>query len=187
MLIKLDTLKLDDFWYIDAHNLPYKLSKPSAEFLEDNFIIESNIDLLDCWAKFYTKKTNQLKTIDISKFNLEKKMTSSKITYWIESFLIENNVININGWAYLNKKDAYSSRIRIVLIRKEGVSYELPVQMNRRIDITENKNDDFNYDNSGFSLKITTDKVKQGEYKIGILIKSNNQQELVITDKTFVK
>lgn len=183
--IKLDTTNLEEFWYVDAHNSPYSLSESSEKFLEKNFSIENNIDLIDCWAKFYVKKTNELKVINMSQFELKDKLGTSNINYWIESFIIENNEIKVNGWAYLKNQDAYLSRIRLILIQKE-ISYELPVEMKRRNDITKSDRTGYNYDNSGFFKKINTEKLRKGEYKIGILILNKNQQELVITDKKFV-
>lgn len=184
--IKIDTTKLNDFWYIDAHNSPYKITENSEKFLEKNFSIENNIELIDCWAKHYVKKKNQLKTINIASFNLSENNNFSNINYWIESFLFQNNQVVINGWAYLKGKDAYSSKIRLVLIGDNKEAYEFPVEMGRRTDITESMKDGFNYDNSGFFMKINTEKLRKGEYKIGILILNKNQQELVITDKKFV-
>ena len=184
--IKQDTTNLDEFWYIDAHNSPYRLSESSEKFLEKNFSIENNVDLIDCWAKFYVKKTNEFKVINMSQFDLKNKLGTSNINYWIESFIIENNEIKVNGWAYLKNQDAYLSKIRLILIEKE-IAYELPVEMNRRIDITKSDRTGYNYDNSGFAVKIATNKLKKGEYKIGIFIKSNNKQEFVLTDKTFLK
>ncbi|MEZ4853128.1 glycosyltransferase family 39 protein [Flavobacterium sp.] len=184
--IKTDTTKLENFWYIDAHNSPYQLGEISENFLEENYIIENNIDLIDCWAKLYVKKTDELKTIDISKLNTVKISTSSEINFWIESFQVQNNEVDIHGWAYLKGQDAYSSRVKLVLIGKEE-AFEFPVQMSRRIDITKSKKDGFNYDNSGFAGKLNINKLKNGEYRIGLLILNNSRKELVITDKTFIK
>lgn len=178
-----DSTKRYDFWYTDAHNNTYSLDENQEAFLNKNYTVENSVDYFDSWAKLYIRKTNHLQKLKMNESSIT---DNSQLNYWIESFESDNSALKISGWAFLKDKDSYNSNIKIVLMEKN--SYKFPVEMKRRQDVTAaHSHDRFNYDNSGFTAEISLEKVPEGNYKVGILIKNNEDVKIIITDKQISK
>ncbi len=54
--ISKDSLHLSPFWYVGAFGDIYKLTKPSEDFVNNNFIVQDELFLFDCWTKHYVPK-----------------------------------------------------------------------------------------------------------------------------------
>jgi hypothetical protein len=52
-----------------------------------------------------------------------------------------------------------------------------------RPDITATENCDIDYNNSGFDLKLLKKELNKGVYRLGIYIKNEKKEGLLITDK----
>lgn len=89
----------------------------------------------------------------------------------------------IAGWAAIKGQDADNCQIKVVLIGDKN-KYSLSVERLKRQDITaffKNKN---NYDDTGFSITILKSDIPKGKYKVGIIIKNNqNKQFLFNTNR----
>lgn len=89
----------------------------------------------------------------------------------------------IAGWAAIKGQDADNCQIKVVLIGDKD-KYSLSVERLKRQDITaffKNKN---NYDDTGFSITILKSDIPKGKYKVGIIIKNNqNKQFLFNTNR----
>lgn len=181
-----DSTKRINFWYVDGHNKPYTLSEPSQKFLDDNFVVEDNAELFDCWTKFYVKNSEALAEIDLSKYKPLKEEAGAKLKFWIDSFEMNSEYIKADGWAYIDGQSATDSDIKIVLISNDK-AYRAQTQKLKREDITKATNNGFNLDNSGFSSKTKIAKLQNGKYRLGIIVKDKktNIEGLVLTDKNF--
>lgn len=181
-----DSTKRINFWYVDGHNKPYTLSEPSQKFLDDNFVVEDNADLFDCWTKFYVKNSEALAEIDLSKYKPLKNEAGAKLKFWIDSFEMNSEHIKADGWAYIEGQSATDADIKIVLISNDK-AYRAQTQKLKREDITKATNNGFNLDNSGFSSKTKIAKLQNGKYRLGIIVKDKktNVEGLVLTDKNF--
>jgi hypothetical protein len=75
-----------------------------------------------------------------------------------------------------------------VLIDNENKLYGIKTIMVKRPDVTEFFNDGSNYDNSGLDGQIKADKINNGVYTVGAVIKEKNGKEyLIISDNKFIK
>jgi hypothetical protein len=74
-----------------------------------------------------------------------------------------------SGWAAIEKIDSRKTIIEFVLI-KENKNYVYETDVINRKDVTVANLNKFNYDNSGFYLKIKKNTLSKGNYKLGILI-----------------
>lgn len=88
--------------------------------------------------------------------------------------------IKLSGWAALPKKDSKQNKIEIVLIsNSHKFSFETDLVL--RNDVTVVNLNKFNYDNSGFSLKINRKDLPKGKYEIGVIINDN------VSNKSYLK
>jgi len=183
-----DSTKRKSFWYVDAHNRPYKITEETQKYLESNFSVENNFDLYDTWTKHYVKSTNELSKKDISEFNPIKDKNGDAINFAIEKFESNDEAITIVGWAYLENIASQNSSIELVLI-SNGKAHLLPKQKMKRDDVTTYFKSEKDLSNSGFESKTYLKKVPSGKYQLGIIISNpiENKKGLVITDKFIEK
>jgi hypothetical protein len=100
---------------------------------------------------------------------------SEALKHNVEHVSQENDLISANGWAFLLNKSAVNSKIQLVLEGENNI-YAIDVYNVNRPDVTAYFNDDFNYDNSGFKLTLKKEKIKKGNYKIGIIITTEDKK-----------
>lgn len=103
--------------------------------------------------------------------------TTENIIYNVEENYQVLNTININGWAFISGQSASDSSIQIIL-ESTKIIYSINVFNIQRPDVTSHFNQKVNYDNAGFKLRIDKKKLKKGNYKIGILMKTNDENSL---------
>jgi hypothetical protein len=94
---------------------------------------------------------------------------SLKIISNLENAEVIKDQIVISGWAAIENNDSRKKRINLVLI-KSNEKYVFETDLVIRNDVTVVNKNKFNYDNSGFKLKIKKNILKEGDYKIGLLI-----------------
>ncbi len=179
-----DSTKVKSFWYVDAHNRPFKINERTQEYLDKNFFLDENIDLYDTWTKHYNKDLDKFDDIDISHFYPLADAKGDEIVFWIEDFVQTPDTVSISGWAYLNEQDSENSLIQPILLI-DNVAIKLLNQKTLRKDVTNSKGGKYNLDKSGFFSKFDTNKLKAGIYKLSIIITDSKtgKQGLVITDK----
>lgn len=113
--------------------------------------------------------------------------SSNDIISNLENLELKNDILKLNGWAAIQDKDSRKSQIKIVLIKNNNY-YAFETDMIIREDVTKANNDKFNFDNSGFTLKIKKNSISRGEYKIGILINNLDTKKAYfkLCEKTIV-
>jgi 4-amino-4-deoxy-L-arabinose transferase-like glycosyltransferase len=183
-----DSTNRKSFWYVDAHNRPYKVSNETQKYLDEYFSVDANIDLYDTWTKHYIKNSNELLKFDLSQFNTIKNKNGSSINYRIEKFENNQDFLNIVGWAYLENIESQTSNIKLVFISNKD-AFILPYQKIVRDDVTNYFKSQKNISNSGFDSKIYLKKLKSGKYQLGVVIDNakENKSGLVLTDNFFEK
>lgn len=113
---------------------------------------------------------------------------NNKISYFIDEFQYGYlNSIFIRGWAF--EKDINNNRVKYTIICKnintENV-YAIKTFSEKRIDVTENINDGYNYNFCGFNGRIIKFMLpEKGEYQILILFEQNNKKYLIETPYSF--
>ena len=180
---KNDTTLLAPFWYINSHGNKFEISKENAQFFNDNYVVDKNFEGYDAWAKRFTPKKLIKNDIKIDKFKpFSKPNYGNKIKAWIEKFDIQNDSIKIVGWSFLEKIDSKNSDIYLVFLNDNQNKIVLATLINRP-DITATENCDIDYNNSGFDLKLLKKELNKGVYRLGIYIKNEKKEGLLITDK----
>lgn len=105
------------------------------------------------------------------------------ILFNVEEILQETDAIYIKGWAFISEQNTVDSEIQITLENDNNI-YSTSTSEVKRQDVTSYFNHNFNYDNSGFELRIKKQKLKKGTYKLGFLIHNDNKTIFRRTDKT---
>jgi 4-amino-4-deoxy-L-arabinose transferase-like glycosyltransferase len=182
-----DVSKIKSFWYFDGHIRPYNPSEETKLFLENNYVLDKNIDLYDCYAKHFILKSNYKPNIDIAKFIPLKQLNGEKVNFAIENFENKSDKIELSGWAYFESQGMENSKINIIAI-KNNLPKVMPIENVLREDVTSYFKSSFNLANSGFKLEMLKSDFEKGNYQIGILVQDskNNKKGLVLTDKTFI-
>lgn len=181
--IKSDTTLLVPFWYINSHGNKFEINKENEQFFNTNYVIDKNFEGFDAWAKRFMPKKLVKNDININKFKpFSKTNYGFKIKAWIEKFEILNDSIKIVGWSFLEKTDSKKSYIYLVFLNDNCYKISLTTLINRP-DITATENCGIDYNNSGFDLHLLKKDFKKGNYKLGIYIKNDKKDGLIITDK----
>lgn len=146
----------------------------SASFFSDN--IEENKYALGIAIKKENKWIYEI--IDGAQVNMKKPrlpiiltkkpVNSGKIILNIEETREQAGNILIKGWAAIENQDATDSQTKIVLI-SESIIYEIDTESFLREDVT-NSLKNYNYNDSGFIMKMRKEEFRNGEYKIAIII-----------------
>ncbi|NHM03424.1 glycosyltransferase family 39 protein [Flavobacterium celericrescens] len=179
--IKLDTTKIQAFWYIDAHGRIYNPTQTTIDFLDKYFYVEKNLNAHDVWVKKYELKTNKPK-IDISKLNF--KIKQSIIESNIEVFENKDNKFIISGWAYVKGIESKDNILELFLVN-DSSQINIESEQIIRKDITSFfKDHNTNYDMSGFQSQINLDNIPKGNYKLAIYVANSNKkiEEIKLTD-----
>lgn len=183
-----DSIKRKPFWYIDAHNRPYKVTNETQAYLDKYFFIQNNMDGYDIWTKYYVLKTDATTSINIEKYMPLKQYNGQPFNFAVETFENDNNQVKIVGWAYFDKQAATDSEIDVLLIGN-GKALRFQTQKVYREDVTTYFKSSFDLSNSGFSSTINISNLEKGQYQIAILIKDkiNKKEGLNLTDKAVNK
>lgn len=124
------------------------------------------------------------KTPELLKSNPE---NSTDIISNLESVEDKKNFVKFSGWAAIKGKNSQKSLIKLVLIKNNNY-YAFETDAVVREDVTKAHDGKFNYDNSGFTLKIKKNSLSKGEYKIGVLISNSETKKahFKLYEKTIV-
>lgn len=184
--ISKNSSNIKSFWYFDGHIRPFNPSEESKLFLENNYVVDKNIDLYDCYVKHFILKSNYKPKIDISSFNPLKDRNGDAINFSVEVFENSQENITISGWAYFEKQVANNCKIQLLAIKDNEVAIIFNESV-RREDVTSYFKSPYDISNSGFKAVFPKLKYGKGTYKIAIyILDSQNQKKgLVITDKFF--
>lgn len=181
--------KVTSFWYVDGHVNTYQVNSQTQLFLDKNFDLEEDVQLYGAWAKHYVLKSAN-KKVAISKYDSLKKQNGDNIIYGIDEYKITPTDLIIKGWAALENNDTSFSKISLILINNDNnQSIKLSNQQVLRADVTMSYKGDYNYDNSGFIVEVSTNDIPNGSYKIGVIVKNTklNKEGIVILEQTFEK
>jgi hypothetical protein len=89
-----------------------------------------------------------------------------------------------NGWVFINGMDTDDNKISLVL-KSDERNYFITTILEDRPDVTAHFNNNFNLDNSGFSVFVSKDKIEKGSYRIGFSIQKDDVMEaLQFSDRT---
>lgn len=183
-----DPTKQKAFWYVDAHNRPFKVTPQTQQFLDTHFIVENSIDLYDIWTKHYVPIGTAPQSIDISKFKDIKPHNGDNLNVSIEAYEQSGDKLKVSGWAYFADQEANGTHITLVLV-KDGKAIPLQTQKLARPDVTDYFKSKFNIDNSGFSVDAALSNLQPGTYQLGIyaINRQTKKEALNLSDKTIQK
>lgn len=182
-----DPSKQKAFWYVDAHNRPYKVTPQTQQFLDAHFMVENSIDLYDIWSKHYVP-LGQAQPIDISKFKDLKPYNGDQLNFSIEAAEQKDGKVKVSGWAYFTDQESVGTSITLVLI-KDGKAIPLPTQKVSRHDVTDYFKSKYNIDNSGFAVDAAIADLQPGVYQLGVYAtnRQTKKEALNVSDKTVQK
>lgn len=180
--VKRNELPKQDFWYIDGHVRPYKVSDEIQKYIDTTFYIEHNFEGYDVWTKHFIKLEDKPITLDISKYTRQKQ-NGNKIGHNVDVFKQEGDSLEIKGWAFFLDQDYKFTKTQLFLI-KDQVAYRIDTEMVMRQDVAPYFKLKNNLDNCGFVSKQDITGFEQGIYTFGIYLedKITDKEGVVITD-----
>lgn len=143
-------------------------------------------------GKFYFSKTDKVVNIGFKEYKtpslFTQKVFETPIISNLEHVFENDRFVRISGWGAIEKQDSKFSEIQFALVGKSGKTYTFETDLVSRNDVTTTNKNQYNYDNSGFSLKIRKDEIPRGTYKTAIIIKDTqkNKSFIKVFDKTIV-
>lgn len=109
---------------------------------------------------------------------------TNDISFFFDRLAISKKAVEITGWAYINGKSSEDNRIYIIL-RSDKKPYIFETVPQRRIDVTTHFSAmNLNFDDSGFSIVLSRNRIEKGDYRIGIYIEKEKEKAFQYTDKT---
>jgi hypothetical protein len=135
-------------------------------------------------GKYFYPPADQCKTIHTISSRKEMPVATNNLTF---AFEIKDggSLITIkNGWVFINGMDTDDNKISLVL-KSDERNYFITTILEDRPDVTAHFNNNFNLDNSGFSVFVSKDKIEKGSYRIGFSIQKDDVMEaLQFSDRT---
>lgn len=184
--VLLNKEKAESFWYADLNSIPEsdKPTEKTLAALDSLYVVDDNINLLDCFAKHYHLKSTYKPNINLSKFRPFKERNGEEVNYSVEIFKQDQNTIETSGWIYFYNQAADDSKIYLLLIDNENEIILNSENINRG-DVTTYFKSSFDISNSGFKSIILKKNLKPGSYNLAIYIvdNKNKKEALVLTDK----
>lgn len=140
-------------------------------------ILKLGIVIKDRNGSFHYGKTDKIaeqKKPDYKEFTIIKKLPLENlpIIYNLEKVEKTISSINISGWAALDKMDSKNNSVKLI-VTSRNVIYRFTTNLVMRNDVSNANKNKFNYDFSGFELKISTKQLPKGNYTIGIEIENS--------------
>lgn len=174
-----DSTKRVPFWYADAHNRPYQLSKPAEEYLNKYFYVESSFNGFDAWTRYY-----DIWNPDFKKFGALKEINGDSFNYNVDNYITEGNTAKVEGWAFFMNQPSTRTSINVVLI-KDGEVHKFITQPVLRQDVMDYFKSHVDISNCGFSSTISFEGLKPGRYQVGLYLKNRitKKEGLTLTDK----
>jgi len=178
---------IKSFWYFDGHIRPYNPTEITKTFLQQNFVVDKNKDLFDCYVKHFILKSDYKPNIDISSYLPLKEVNGDVIKHGIDTFNEEEDKITISGWAILDNQDADNSKIYLVAINGE-TQVVINTEEWKRTDVTASFKNSFNLDNSGFKATVFKKDLQSGTHQLAIVVENSKTEKkgLIVTDKNII-
>jgi hypothetical protein len=102
-------------------------------------------------------------------------------------FTDHGDVVELGGWASIEKQDAENTRMSVVLQNAER-AYLFLTKPFPRPDVTQYFNNGLNYDKSGFSCQVDKKFLPKGKYQVGLqIVKNDSVSAFSLTQKFVVK
>jgi hypothetical protein len=135
-------------------------------------------------GKYFYPPTDQCKTIHTISSRKEMPVATNNLTFAFEIKDGDSFITIKNGWAFINEMDTDDNEISLVL-KSDKRNYFITTIPENRSDVTAHFNNNFNLDNSGFSVFVYKDKIEKGTYRIGFSIQKEDVMEaLQFSDRT---
>lgn len=109
-------------------------------------------------------------------------MVSDDISYSIDSLDDLGEFVRIKGWAIINGMDS-EKNLAFIVLQSERQKYIIPATVKMRHDVTLHFKK-YNYDNSGYEVEFSKQKLETGTYKVGIYIKNKEFEAFKFSDRT---
>jgi len=179
-----DDAKLKSFWYIDGHIRPFNPTETTKAFLEQNFVVDKNIDLYDCYAKHFILKSQFKPNFDMKSFLPLKEINGDSIQYALESFEEDDEKVLLSGWAFLENQNADDSKIYLIAL-KETTPTVINTEGVKREDVTSYFKNSFNLNNAGFKAIVYKKELEVGTYQFAVVVENSKtaKKGLILTDK----
>lgn len=105
------------------------------------------------------------------------------VVHGIDS-IYQHKTLEITGWAFINQCDAVNVKKYIVL-KSDAHEYVFEPAPRERKDVTlAFMSRQLNLDDAGFFLKIDTDLIQPGHYRLGLCMERNGKMSFQYTDRT---
>lgn len=124
-------------------------------------------------------KWDNERTIYLGKANTFEQAADQYITI-IDRTKVEENYFTIDGCVLLQGEDMVYINNRFVLIDQNGFVYGLNSVMVNRPSATEYFSDGYIYDNSGLSAKGKVKNLDAGNYQVGVVIFTKDEEQLLL-------
>lgn len=184
-----DSTKVSAFWYANADKGPYAVSPENDAFIRQTFYVSKAFDGKDVWARNFILKKDSPQSGNIDKFQNPGKYNGDPFMFNIEQKDDTAGKLLVKGWAFFEKTDAASSKIKVVLI-KDGRFYPLTTKQTLRPDVTQYFKSSTNVDNSGFEAAMDMASLEPGQYTVAIHIYNQktgqeglNQSDFIVQKK----
>ena len=153
----IDIQKMDDFIFIFKKNV----NLTSQNFNND----AKTKTFLDSITKYY----KNYKATEFEKIN-HSLVKEDAIKFNFDNFSFDKNLVVLRGWAFDENNIQGDNFETFLIVQNEINSFKYKLNTEQRPDISEFFKKT-NLDNSGFKSVIPTDKLPNGNYAIGIMIK----------------
>jgi hypothetical protein len=135
-------------------------------------------------GKYFYPPADQCKTIHTISSRKEMPVATNNLTFAFEIKDGGSFITIKNGWVFINGMDTDDNKISLVL-KSDERNYFITTILEDRPDVTAHFNNNFNLDNSGFSVFVSKDKIEKGSYRIGFSIQKDDVMEaLQFSDRT---
>jgi hypothetical protein len=183
---------------LELDNTGYKTIIPLEKISNGEYTIgilvkNGDIDVLQYTNKTLMKSEGSTEIRDIIPGEaklcvVELPAETDDLRYGIDVIKTDGQIsVEVQGWAFVDGRDSAGSEIYLVLKSTEA-TYVFDSVPQIREDITRGyKELNLELDNTGYKTIIPLEKISNGEYTIGILVKNGENIALHYTDKIIIK
>jgi len=162
---------------------------PDAVFPEDALLVLAIKNTAGNWAYASAGSLNKLSVVKTAhKVTGNLPVTANQMGS-IDQVLDDLDYITVMGWTAFKDTDAANTEIKVVFAGN-GDSYIVSTLNVPRPDVTAANGNKFNYDNSGFTIKIRKTDLPASNYKIGLFVsnkKTKKQSVLMTRNKVIIE
>lgn len=106
----------------------------------------------------------------------------NNLTYSLDELSVtEDGYIQLSGWTFINGMSTKDQKVVIKIYTADETEY-LFAESLKREDVTKAYDNEANYDNSGFVVKLKNSKLNNEVYRIGIYLENEGRQAYINTE-----